>query len=103
MAEELWVAVVELKPIKRVAGEPAGAFTNIVTWASNSEGFREKAEIVAATIDRYVISIQGAEPVEQRREREGLTEEIEEIVDRAESNPKAIIYSTFFTYPHDVG
>jgi hypothetical protein len=101
MGKELWVGLVELKLIKRGPGEPAGAFTNIVTWASNSEGFRERAETVAATIDRYVVSVEGAEPIEHRRVRQGLTEEIEEIVGRAESNPNAIIYGAFFTYPHD--
>jgi hypothetical protein len=30
-----------------------------------------------------------------------MTEEIDDMVQRAESNPDAIIYGTFFTYPFD--
>jgi hypothetical protein len=33
--------------------ELRGAFTSIVTWASDLEGFRRKADAIAATPDMY--------------------------------------------------
>jgi hypothetical protein len=46
---ELWLGLVELKPLDRKAYGAAGAFTNIVTWANDLEGFRRKADVIAAT------------------------------------------------------
>ena len=38
--QELWIGVVEVKPLNRQSYGAAGAFTNIVTWARNIEEFR---------------------------------------------------------------
>jgi hypothetical protein len=98
---ELRIGLVELKPRDRKAYGAAGAFTNIVTWTNDLEGFRRKAEVVAATIDMYVIDVEGAEPLAGRARRSTLTEEVDDMVRRAESNPNAIIWGTFHTYPYD--
>ena|SRR2546427_12264005 len=98
---ELWIGLVELRPLNRQAYGAAGAFTNIVTWASDVEGFRKKVEIIAATMDMYVADVEGAEPLTQRTKNWTLTEEIEDMVLRAESNPNAIVYGTFYRYPFD--
>ena len=98
---ELWIGVVELKPLDRKVYGVAGAFTNIVIWACDAEGFREKAETIAATIQMYVAGVEGAEPLIKRTEKRLLTEEIDDMVVRAESNPNAIVYGTFHTYPFD--
>jgi len=92
-----------LKPLNRQAYGAAGAFTNIVTWAKDPEGFRRKAEVIAATISMYVADVEGAEPLSQRAEKRTMTEEIEDMVLRAELNPDAIVYGTFLTYPFDAG
>ena len=97
----LWVGVVELKPLSRAADGAAGAFTNILTWACNVEGFQSKADTIAATLDMYVVGVDVAEFLCETRQRRTLTEEFEEMVLRAESNPNAIIYSTSHTYPFD--
>src|SRR5882724_4759078 len=98
---ELWLGLVELKPIDRKAYGAAGAYTNIVTWASNAQGFREKVEIIAAEIGMYVGEIEDVESVASRSQKSTLTEMIEDMVKRAEPNPDAIIYGTFHTYPFD--
>ena len=59
---ELWIGLVELKPLNRQAYRAAGAFTNIVTWAKDLDGFHRKAGVIAATINMYVADIEGAEP-----------------------------------------
>ena len=98
---ELWIGLVELRPLNRTAYGAAGAFTNIVTWASDLEGFRKKAETIAATMDLFVVDVEGAEPLKERSKRVALTEEIDDMVLRAESNPDAIIYGTFHDYRRD--
>lgn len=96
---ELWIGLVELKPLDRERYGAAGAFTNIVTWASDHEDFRRKAEIIAATLDMFVIDVAGAEPVAQRAEKWSMTEEIDDMLSRAQCNPDAIVYGTFHRYP----
>jgi len=98
---ELWIGLVEVRPFDRKAYGAAGAFTNIVTWACDVEGFRKKAEIIAATMDMCVADIEEAEPLAERIKKLTLTEEIDEMVVRAESNPNAIVYGTFHTYRRD--
>jgi hypothetical protein len=98
---ELWIGLVELKPLNRQAYGAAGAFTNIVTWANDAEGFRKKVEVLAAIIDMYVADAEGAEPLTQRAEKGNITEEIDDLVLRAESNPDAILYGTFHSYPYN--
>lgn len=96
---ELWIGLVELRPLRNDHGTPA--FTNILTWASDSESFREKADTIAAKLDMYVIGVEGEEPLATRRERTELTEEVEDMHSRASSNPNAIVYGTFHEFLDD--
>src|ERR1700685_115508 len=93
-----WIGVVELKPLNRQE-YAAGAFTNIVTWARNATEFREKAETIAATLNLYVIGVESEEPLAERLREATLSEEIDDMILRAESNPNAIVYGTFHRYP----
>ena len=98
---QLWIGMVELKPVKRPESGPAGAFTNIVTWAVDKDSFRAKAEVIAAKLDRYVVEIENPEPLTSRFRNGGMDEEIEDMVRRAEANPNAIVYGTFHNYRRD--
>jgi len=106
---ELWIGLVHLKPV--IPGDwtafergekwhDAGAYSNIITWASNAEGFRAHADKVASDYRLYVVDIEGEEPL-SRRDRTALGEELQEIAERAETNPNAIIFGTFHMYPHE--
>jgi hypothetical protein len=106
---ELWIGLVHLKPVvprdwSAFDGggdwRDAGAYSNIISWASSREEFRAKAEEVAADCKLYVVGIEEEEPLSNRDPSE-LNGELEEIVIRAESNPNAIIFGRFFTYPHE--
>ena len=96
---ELWIGLVELKPLNHQVDAEAGAFTHIVTWTTDPEGFRKKVQAVAKTIEFYLFAVEWAEPVAERLKRVSLSEEIDDMVMRAESNPNAIIWGTFYTYP----
>jgi hypothetical protein len=98
---ELWIGLVDLKPLNREEYGAAGAFTNIITWARNSMEFRKKAETIAATMNLYVVDIEGEERLAERTSRCVLSEDIEDMIQRAESNPDAIVYGTFHQYPFD--
>jgi len=98
---ELWIGLVEVRPLDRKAYGAAGAFTNIVTWACDAEGFRKKAEIIAATIGMCITDVDEAEPLAERTKKFALNEEIDDMVLRAESNPNAIVYGTFHRYRFD--
>jgi len=100
---ELWIGLVELRPLDRKAYGAAGAFTNVVTWATDLKGFRGNAGVIAATMEMYVLDVEGAEPLAERAERSTLTEEIDDMRARAESNPNAIVYGTFHRYLFDQG
>jgi hypothetical protein len=99
---ELWIGLVHLRPLKREALEgAAGAYTNIITWARDSAGFREKAEVIGATMNLCVVDVEGEEPLRQRFEGSTPTEELEDMIERAENNPHAIVYGTFHQYLRD--
>jgi hypothetical protein len=101
MQPELWIGLVELKPLDRQAYGAAGAFTNIVTWADDEACFRRKAEMIAATLEMFVMDVEGAEPLAERTRKRRMTQEIDEMVLRAKCNPNAIVYGTFHQYPFD--
>jgi hypothetical protein len=98
---ELWIGLIELKPLRRPSSAPAGAFTNIVTWASDKVEFRAKAEIIATELEMYVVETESEEPVTERLKNWSVDEEILDLIERATSKPEAIIYGTFHTYRHD--
>jgi len=96
---ELWIGLVEIKPLNQKDYGAAGAFTNIVTWARNAVEFRQKAETIAATLNLYVIGVEREEPFAERIKKFTVDDEIEDMVGRAEFNPNAIVYGTFHCYP----
>jgi len=96
---ELWIGLVEFKPLNKKNFGAAGAFTNLITWARNSLEFQKKAETIASTMELYVATIEDAEPWAQRIQRHSVSEELEDMVLRAETNPNAIVYGTFHRYP----
>ena len=49
----------------------------------------------------YVADVESAEPLSERLQKCTLSEDLEELAAQAESNPNAILYDTFHTYPFD--
>jgi hypothetical protein len=96
----LWIGKVELRklPGSSYLHGAVGAFVNLVTWARDSAEFRDKAGVLADRLDLFVVGIEGEEPVVNRV---GINEEIAEMIRRAETNPEAAIYGTFYTYRLD--
>ncbi|MFL6436934.1 MAG: hypothetical protein ACJ71Q_05090 [Terriglobales bacterium] len=101
MRPELWIGQVEIRPRDRKAYGAAGALVDILTWASNPSEYRAKAETIAATIDLYVVGVESEEPLSARLARITPSEELEDMISRAESNPNAIVWGTFHQWNFD--
>jgi hypothetical protein len=100
---ELWIGLVEFRPFNREAYGDAGAFSYIVTWARDAAEFRKKADTIATTMGIYVMGIEREKPLAKWLETQSPLEEIEDMIQRAESNPNAIVYGTFHRYRVDQG
>ena len=73
---------------------------DIVTWAHDESSFMQNAELVISHLGGlFVFERVNAEPVRQRRARiGGFKPELQDMIDRAEENPDAIIHGTFLTF-----
>jgi hypothetical protein len=100
---ELWIGLVEARALDRKAYGAAGAFTYIVTWACNAAQFRTKADTIIATLDLCVAGVEGEEPLAKWTEKRTPSQEIEDMIQRAEFNPNAIVWGTFHQYRVDQG
>ncbi|MGA2278579.1 MAG: hypothetical protein ABSG00_13340 [Terracidiphilus sp.] len=93
--KELWTGRVELLTPPTEFGDTK-AFTNIVTWASDAQQFRDR---VASVLEEYgwsLIDVEECGPVSRFNR---LGEEVSEVVESAKVNPNACIYTTFHCYP----
>jgi hypothetical protein len=96
---ELWIGLVELKPLDRSEFDFAGAYTNIVTWAASPESFSSKGNLIAERLNMFVAAIDEAEPLTARTET--ATEEVDDLVRQARSDQNAIVFGTFDSYSFD--
>lgn len=74
---------------------------DILTWASDASEYRQKAETIAATLDLFVIGVEKEEPLSLRLANLTPSEELEDMISRAEGNPNAIIWGTFYRWDFD--
>jgi hypothetical protein len=106
--KQLWIGMVEVRALdgqsQIILGDSKGAFVNVVTWASDAEQYRHNVNLVIDKLGGLFVSeVVNPEPVEIRRARIGgqLSEDVEDMVSRAEGNPNAIIYGTFHLFATD--
>jgi hypothetical protein len=72
------------------------AFTVVTTWATSPEEFREKCVRMLDSYGWKLLHVEHANPVRKDGE---FSEEIEDMLERTRTNPDAIIYGTFYSYP----
>jgi hypothetical protein len=97
MQPEIWIGTIEVyfaNPETPNVWKPA--FTTVTTWACNSEEFRQKCNRMLESYGWKLLGIDRANPVSDGEE---VSEEVEDMLERTRSNPNAIIYGTFHTYP----
>lgn len=101
MEPELWIGLVEMRPLDKKAYGAAGAFVDILTWACTASEYRAKAETIAGTLDLYVVGVEKEQPLSERLLNVTPSAELEDMISRAENNPNAIIWGTFHTWNFD--
>lgn len=72
------------------------AFTNVTTWASSPEEFRDKCVRMLEDYGWKLLDVDRCNPLPEDGE---FSEEIEDMIERTRTNPNAIIYGTFYSYP----
>ena len=103
--KQIWIGMVEVRPLGRRGREllenAKGAFIDVVTWASGPDEYRSNAARLFSDLDLFVVDVENDETLEARERKKMLTFEIEDMVERARSNPGAIIYGTFHLWSRD--
>jgi len=101
--KQLWMGLVEVRALKgtRVLTDAKGAFLNLVTWASDGEEFKSKAELVLGKLGLFVVQIENPEPVSIRRKNVEFEVEVEDMIAGALDNPNAIVHGTLHTWKRD--
>jgi hypothetical protein len=97
MQPHIWIGTIEVyyaHPETPSVWEPA--FTTVTTWACNSEEFSQKCTRMLASHGWKLLGVEQANPVSDDDE---FGEDVEDMLERTKSNPNAIIYGTFHTYP----
>jgi hypothetical protein len=93
----IWIGTIEISWIdEKRPGVYRPAFTVVTTWAANAEEFREKCIRMLESYGWKLIDVDRANPVPDNVE---FDEEVEDMLERTKTNPNAIIYGTFYTYP----
>ena len=93
----------EVRPLSRstVLSDRKGAFVDLVTWAADPHEFESRAGLVFGDLGLFVVGIENLEPVADRKKKTELNADVEEMIERAESDLDAIIYGTFHTWRRD--
>ena len=97
MQPEIWVGTIEISYFDwEKPGVRKNAFTVVTTWASNIEQFEQKCILMLKSYGWTLLGVDKANPVPSDYE---FNEEVADMLERTRTNPKAIIYGTFHTYP----
>jgi len=97
MQPEIWIGTIEVyfaNPETPDVWKPA--FTTVTTWARSSEEFRQKCKRMLESYGWKLLGIERSNPVS---DDDSVSPEVEEMLERTKSNPNAIIYGMFHTYP----
>lgn len=94
---DIWIGTVEISWANENSPNVfQPAFTVVTTWASNAEEFREKCLRMLESYGWKLIDVERANPVPDDGE---FSKEVEDMLERTRSNPNAITYGTFYSYP----
>lgn len=97
------MGMVGVRPFDRnsVVGEAKGAFVWAVTWASDADEYKRSVDSLFRGLGLFITEVESLEPVSTRLEREELSEELDDLVEKAQDNPDAVIYGTFHQWLRD--
>jgi hypothetical protein len=94
---DVWIGTIEISwSDEKTPNVFRPAFTVVTTWAASPEECREKCFRMLENYGWKLLAVERANPVPDNGE---FSEEVEDMLERTESNPNAIIYGTFYSYP----
>jgi hypothetical protein len=94
---DVWIGMIEISwSDERTPNVFRPAFTVVTTWATSPEEFREKCIRMLENHGWKLLAVDRANPAPDNGE---FSEEVEDMLERTRSNPNAIIYGTFYSYP----
>jgi hypothetical protein len=93
---KLWIGLVEVLTEPSVGDGNTRAYTNVITWASTVSDYADSVTNVFTEYGWTVLGIENERPIDGETD---FSDEITEIIERAQQNPKACIYATFHYYP----
>jgi hypothetical protein len=94
---DVWIGTIEISwSDEKTPNVFRPAFTVVTTWATSPEEFREKCIRMLESYGWKLLGVERANPVAENGE---FSEEVQDMLERTRSNPKAIIYSTLYSYP----
>jgi len=97
MPPEIWIGTVEISFTHPEAPHiRKQAFTVVTTWASSPEEFRQKCSMM---LESYGWKLLGVETANALPPDRIYDDEVEDMLERTKTNPAAVIYGTFHTYP----
>ncbi|PYT96252.1 MAG: hypothetical protein DMG36_00755 [Acidobacteria bacterium] len=94
---DIWIGTIEISwSDEKTPTVFRPAFTVVTTWATSPEEFREKCVRMLESYGWKLLDVERANPVPKDGE---FSEEVEDMLERTRTNPNAIIYGTFYSYP----
>jgi hypothetical protein len=97
MKREIWLGLVELKYTDPKAPDNVKcAFTNVATWARDSQEFFQKAKEMIEHYGWELLGIEEAGPVDEKLEYSPV---IEELIEKTRESPNAVLYGAFHAHP----
>jgi hypothetical protein len=94
---DIWIGTIEISwSDEKTPTVFQPAFTVVTTWATSREEFREKCVRMLESYGWKLLDVEQANPVPNEAE---FTEDVEDMLERTRTNPNAIIYGTFHSYP----
>lgn len=94
---DVWIGTIEIsRADEKTPNVFRPAFTVVTTWAASPEEFREKCIRMLQSYGWKLLGVEHSSPVTN----DGVfSEEVEDMLERTRTNPEAIIYGTFHSYP----
>ncbi|AEU36104.1 hypothetical protein [Granulicella mallensis] len=99
--KSIWIGMAAVKPrpgSETLSGSVSGAFVNVLTWASDSFEFREKAKELMDYLALDLIGVEDEEPLSERQKTGDMEPDITQIALEMKDNLRSIRYTTFHTW-----
>jgi hypothetical protein len=85
-------------PSSEILQGVSGAYVNILTWASSSAEFREKAQKLMDYLGVKLVGVEDEEPLSEREKAADLDLDIAQVASEMKDNPDSIRYMSFHTW-----